>query len=131
MNKVVIDTGVFALHLNGNPTVKSYFDSISSGRSRGMMAEVNLAEAYYKICQKQGRQVADLIFFQVRKSGLEVVHSADMVRLAGLEKCRQALKVSLADCFALALAKMENALLLTTDSELAKAKDVHVRHIEF
>jgi predicted nucleic acid-binding protein len=53
------------------------------------------------------------------------------VRLAGLEKCRNSPKLWLADCFALALAKSESALLVTTDGELAKGKGVAVRLIVF
>jgi predicted nucleic acid-binding protein len=44
-----------------------------------------------------------------------------------LEKCREQLDLSLADCFALALARREKALLLTTDSELKKAENVQVK----
>jgi uncharacterized protein with PIN domain len=39
-------------------------------------------------------------------------------------------KLSLADCFALALAMAESALLITTDGELARITDVRVRHIK-
>ena len=43
--------------------------------------------------------------------------------MAGLEKCRQQ-KLSLADCYALGLAKRVKATLLTTDSELAKVREI-------
>jgi hypothetical protein len=49
--------------------------------------------------------------------------------MAGLEKCRGSHKLSLADCFALALTKYESAMLITTDGELAKAEGVEIRHI--
>jgi len=65
----------------------------------------------------------------LRTSELEVVEKEALVRLAGLEKCRNSPKLSLADCFALALAKSESALLVTTDGVLAKAEGVNVRHI--
>ena len=45
----------------------------------------------------------------------------DLVRQAGLEKCRGQGTLSLADCFALALTRSRAAQLITTDSELAKA----------
>jgi predicted nucleic acid-binding protein len=48
----------------------------------------------------------------------------ELSRTAGVEKCRSQHKLSLADCFALALAKREKAALLTTYRELAKTRDV-------
>jgi predicted nucleic acid-binding protein len=46
---------------------------------------------------------------------------------AGIEKCRNN-RLSLADSFVLALAKVERGVLLTTDSELAKARGADARH---
>jgi len=94
-----------------------------------LISSVNLAEFYYKICQKLGKQTADSWYFQLCRSRLEVVHNDELVRYAGLEKCRQPNRLAFADCFALALARMEHALLLTTDSELSKVKDVEVRYV--
>jgi predicted nucleic acid-binding protein len=90
------------------------------------MAGVNIAEFYYKSCQKVGKQAADTWYFQVLESGLAVVASEELDRLAGLEKCRHP-SLALADCYALALAKAEAALLLTTDGDLANVPDVSTK----
>jgi hypothetical protein len=63
----------------------------------------------------------------LRASRLQTVQDEALTRLAGLERCRQRLDISLTDYFALALTKREHAVLLTTDSELRKAKDVNVK----
>jgi predicted nucleic acid-binding protein len=63
------------------------------------------------------------------ESGLRVVQGEELDRLAGVEKCMDAVGLSLADCYALALAKAEGALLLTTDSGLAKVAEAKVRHL--
>jgi len=89
-----------------------------------------MCEFYYKTCQKLGRQTADTRYYQVKKTRLQIVHDDDLTRSAGLEKCRQPLSLSLADCFALALAKREKALLLTTDKELSKVKETEVKFFE-
>jgi predicted nucleic acid-binding protein len=123
---IVVDAGVLALHFAEDSRVKQYFVRIDEGKARGLVTDVNLAECYYKTCQRLGRQAADTSYFLLRASELESVHDEALTRLAGLEKCRQRLGLSLADCFALALAKREGALLLTTDSELKKTKDVQV-----
>ena len=123
------DAGALFLHFTDHSGVRRYFDEVISGRSKGLISSFNLAEFYYKTCQKLGKQTADTWYFQVMESGLLVVHREELVRLAGLEKCRQSHGLALADCFALALAKAENALLLTTDSELANVAEVSVRHV--
>ncbi len=128
--KLVIDAGVLSLHFADHPSVRKYFDSIMTHRFDGLVATFNLAEFYYKTCQKFGKQTADTWYFQLRNSELDIVNRDELVRAAGLEKCRQSPNLSLADCFALALAKAENAQLITTDGELAKVKDVSVRHIK-
>lgn len=93
----------------------------------GHLSGVNLAEFYYKACQKAGRQTADAWYYQAVESGLRLATATEeLSRLAGREKCSRPL-LSVADCFALALAKFENALLLTTDGELAKVKDVRTK----
>jgi predicted nucleic acid-binding protein len=124
---LVIDAGVLALHFAGDTRVKVYFDQIDSDKAVGLVAGVNLAECYYKTCQKQGKQTADSRYFMLQTSKLKIVNGGLLTRLAGLEKCRQKLDISLADAYALALATIEKGTLLTTDSELAKSTDVQVK----
>ena len=124
---IVIDAGVLALHFAQDPRVSEYFSKIDEEKARGLVTNVNLAEFYHKTCRKLGRQAADTGYFLLRASKLQAVYDEALTRLAGLEKCRQRLDLSLADCFALALAKRESGVLLTTDNELGKARDVQVK----
>ncbi len=120
-DKLVLDAGVLYLHFADHPGVRKYFDEIISHHCKGMIASYNLAEFYYKCCQKFGKQTADTWYFQLRKtSDLAIIDRQELVRGAGLEKCRESSKLSLADCFALALARAESALLITTDSDLQR-----------
>lgn len=127
---VVFDAGVLALHFIGDPRVEEYFREVDEERIQGRISSVNLAEFYYKTCQKIGRQTADIRYYQIKRTPLQIVDDGDLPRSAGLEKCRQSVGLSLADCFALALTKRERALLLTTDRELAKVKEVSVKFFE-
>ncbi len=91
----------------------------------GHVSSVNLSEFYYKTCQKTGRHVADLRYYQLRRTKVKFVETdEELTRSAGLEKCRQPHELSLADCYALSLSKRLKATLLTTDSELAKVNEV-------
>ncbi len=128
---LVLDAGALSLHFVDHPGVRKYFDAIMTRRCRGLIHSVSLAEFYYKTCQKSGKQTADTWYYQLRKSELLIFDKdEELVRAAGLEKCRQSPRLSLADCFALALAKSENALLITTDGELAKTKGVTSIHVK-
>lgn len=105
--------------------VRGYFDDIETGARQGSISSVNLSEFHYKTCEKLGKTTADIRYYQLRRTRLRVVETdEDLSRLAGVEKCRSHQKLSLADCFALALAKRERATLLTTDRELAKTRDI-------
>ena len=130
-DKVVFDTGALSLHFADHPGVREYFDLVLARRSTGLIPSFNLAEFYYKTCQKLGKQTADSRYYQIRNNGeLIIVQGDDLVRAAGLEKCRESQRLSLADCFVLALARQEKALLVTTDSELAKVKGLETRHVK-
>lgn len=128
--KLVLDAGVVSLHFAGHDGVRRYLDQIISGRSQGLISTFNLAEFYYKACQKFGKQTADTWYFQLRRTELKVVNKEELIRAAALEKCRHPQALSLADCFALALAKAEKATLVTTDGELARVGDVKTIHIK-
>jgi len=127
---IVVDAGALALHFIDDPRVEEYFSAIDDGQVSGYITDVNLAEYYYKTCQKLGIQTADTRYYQIKRTHLQIIRDEDLTRSAGLEKCRQPLDLSLADCFALALAKREKALLLTTDKELSKVKEVKVKFFE-
>ena len=104
--------------------MKRFFDDIETGVARGSISAVNLSEFYYKTCQKLGKSTADIRYYQVRNTKLAVVETdVELSRVAGLEKCKRA-ELSLADCYVLAAARRLKATVLTTDSELAKTKEV-------
>lgn len=123
----MFDAGILSLHFAGDSRVKEYFDKVAEQREQGLITDINLAEYYYKTCRKLGKQTADLRYLMLKASRLRTVTDEELTRLAGLEKCKQKLDLSLADCFALALAKRERGLLLTTDKELGKTGDVQVK----
>lgn len=125
--ELVLDAGVVSLFFAGDSRVEQYFSRIDQESAGGLIAEVNLSEYYYKTCQKLGRETADTRYFLLKQSKLRTISDESLTRLAALEKCRTRSDLSLADCFALALAKREKAILLTTDSQLGKVKDVQVK----
>ncbi|MBI2126263.1 MAG: type II toxin-antitoxin system VapC family toxin [Thaumarchaeota archaeon] len=125
-SRFVIDTGVLTLFYAGEARVRPYFDRINDNKAEGLMMSVNLSEHFYKTCQKLGRQTANLRYYQSRTILTIVETSEELALAAGTEKCRRS-ALSLADCFALALARSVKGTLLTTDGELGKVKDIDVK----
>jgi predicted nucleic acid-binding protein len=108
-----------------DPQIKEYFDQLEDGQKNGFMSSVNLSEFYYKTCQALGREVAQLRYYQSRRTSLVIIETdEELSKLAGVEKCRHRMKLSLADCYALALARQFKSTILTTDRELASVDGV-------
>lgn len=121
----MLDAGIVSLHFISDPRIKAFFDDIDNGTRRGLISSVNLSEFHYKTCEKLGKTTADIRYYQIRRTRIQVVETdEDLSRKAGVEKCRSQQKLSLADCYALSLASREKATLLTTDKELAKSREV-------
>ncbi len=117
----VFDAGVISLFYAGATGVRSYFDRVYSGRARGFVNEVNLAEFYYKTGEKLGMTTAELRYVQVRRSKIRCVQPNEQItRLAAIWKVKRR-QLSLADCFALATREAKAETLLTTDSLLKEA----------
>jgi predicted nucleic acid-binding protein len=129
LRPLVFDTGVLALLYADKERIQPAIGPIDDGRAEGLVSSVNLAEFFYKTCQRVGRDTAILWSRQLSER-LRVVHTDLALSLAaGLEKCRNT-KLSLADSFALALTRGVKGTLLTTDRELKNEKAVPVRYFE-
>ncbi len=125
----VVDTGVLSLFFSGDQRVRPYFERIESNRAECFVCSVTLSEYYYKTCQKLGKDVATIRYHQSRNFLRVVETDAQLALGVGLQKCRRS-ELSLADSFALATARYVHAILLTTDSELSKVKDIQTKLFE-
>ncbi len=129
MRRYVVDAGALFLYFIDDERVKPYFDEVVQDRAQGFICDVNLAEYYYKTCEKLGKDIADVRYHQIRGSDVGLIATDEELTMkAGEKKCNYRGKLSLADCFCLALSELKKATLLTTDSELAKVKEVKVKH---
>ena len=117
----VFDAGVISLFYAGTKAVVPYFDRVFSGRARGFVSEVNLAEFYYKSVEKQGMTVAELWYVQIRRSKVKPVPPDEKITRRAATWKVQMRGLSLADCFALATREDKAETLLTTDSLLKEA----------
>jgi predicted nucleic acid-binding protein len=102
---------------------------IQGGRAHGYVASTNLAEFYYKVCQKLGQETATVRFHQTQTILEAVETDGELAKAAGLNKCRYG-HLSLVDAFAAALTEKLGGTLLTTDEALLKVTEIRVKHFD-
>jgi predicted nucleic acid-binding protein len=117
--RLALDTGPFTLHFGNDPQVRELINDILNGSKEAHTCELNLAEHYYKMCEKSGRDIAIITTGSIRGTPIRI-HSPDeaLTLEAGSIKCKYRGKISLADSYVLAVAKIHNCRLITTDPVL-------------
>ncbi|MDA4131379.1 MAG: PIN domain-containing protein [Thaumarchaeota archaeon] len=119
LDRFALDTGAFSLHFGNDPQVREIMSMILKGNAEAHTCELNLAEHYYKTCEKSGRDVAIITTGSIRETPIQI-HSIDpaLTLEAGALKCKYRGKISLADAYVMAVAKIYNCRLVTTDPVL-------------
>jgi ribonuclease VapC len=104
---------------SGAEEVEKILLKAESGNPRLLMSVINWGEIYYSIMRGASQEIADAKAHEIAGMRIELVP----VDVGDLELIRQAAafkatkKMSYADCFAAALAKLRNAELLTGDRD--------------
>lgn len=131
MKRYIYDAGALVLLLAGDNRLKNMVADVSRGQATAHASVINLAEFYYKTGQKLGLETAETWFLRLVNSKLQVENAdTSLAREAALHKIRYRDKLSLADCFALAEATRQKAVLLTTDEDLERVKEVETRYFK-
>jgi len=86
------------------------------------MTVVNLAEVWYLFAREVSEQDADRSIEELRKLGIEIV-DVDWELSLEAAKLKARGKISLADCYAAALAKKSKAELATGDPEFKQVEN--------
>jgi predicted nucleic acid-binding protein len=85
-------------------------------RERPVMSWMNLVEVHYRTARDHGRQEADQVLAELRPQVGEDLPAISAMREVARLKAEN--PIALADCFAIALAAEEGAVLLTGDPEI-------------
>jgi len=95
-----------------------------------LMSIVNVGEVWYILAREVAEAKADEGVNCLRQLGIEFVDAGwKLTRMAGLFKSRN--RMSYADCFAAALAKEQNAELVTGDNEFRQVEtEIRIRWLE-
>lgn len=124
VSKFVFDAGAIALYFAGEEKIRQYFLKVFSGDCMGYVCEINLAEFYYKTAEKLGLETAEIRYIMIRNSKIKVVApNEETSRVAAALKTKYKNQLSLADCYALATAKVLKATLVTTDPLISRVEE--------
>jgi predicted nucleic acid-binding protein len=115
----VLDSWALMAFFKGEPAgaaVEALIHKAAANRARLLICAVNWGEVYYGMWRAGGKEAADAVAEDMSRLPMEVV-DADLTLSRQAAVYRATHKMSYADCFAAALAKIRNAELLTGDPE--------------
>ena len=97
--------------------VEKLLHAATAGRHTLLMHVINWGEIYYTTMRRGGESAAKSVAADIGQMPISIVESAnfDLVRQAAVFKASK--KLSYADCFAAALAKLRRAEFVTGDPE--------------
>jgi predicted nucleic acid-binding protein len=132
MATMVLDAHALMVLFNDEPgadEVEKILLEAESGSPKLLMSVVNWGEIYYSILRGASQEIADSKSHEIAGMQIEIVpvdaRDLELVRQAAVFKATR--KMSYADCFAAALAKIKNAELVTGDREFKQlARDVKI-----
>jgi predicted nucleic acid-binding protein len=106
----------------GFEKVESFLVEANEKHEYLLMSVVNYGEVYYIVLREYGKKKADEIESLILTLPIEMldVNKAIVKEAAGFKAFK---KISYADCFAAALAKMHQAELITGDKEFKEVED--------
>ena len=132
MATIVLDAHALMVLFNDEPgadEVERILLKAESGSPKLLMSVVNWGEIYYSILRGASQEMAETKAHEIAGMQIELVpvdaDDLELVRQAAAFKATR--KMSYADCFAAALAKIKNAELVTGDREFKQlARDVKI-----
>src|SRR6266436_4251778 len=132
MATMVLDAHALMVLFNDEPgaeEVEKILLKAESGNPRLLMSVVNWGEIYYSILRGASEEIAEAKAHEIAGMQIELVpvdaDDLELIRQAAVFKATK--KMSYADCFAAALAKIKNAELITGDREFKQlARDVKI-----
>ena len=124
MVKIVIDSHPIMAMLNREPKyddVQRFLKNAQKNRAYLIMSSINFGEIYYSVLRLLGEQRAESLYNIITAIPITII-SPDIETVTLAAKYKAFKKMSYADCFAAALAKTEDAALLTGDPEFKEVE---------
>lgn len=125
--KRVLDSYAVLAFLNGEIGCERVRDLLAEARQTGvtlLMNEINVGETYYVLSRKRGPEKADY-FIETILSGLPILRVPnDFEQVIAAAHLKAEYPLSYADCFVVATAVREGAIVLTGDPEFKTVESV-------
>ena len=121
---IVLDAWSVIAYLEDEPAgerVESLIADAHEGDIPLMMSVVNVAEIWYAFARRSSEDKANQSILELKQLGIEFF-DADLKLALEAARFKAQHKMSLADCFAAALAKENKADLVTGDSEFKQVE---------
>ncbi len=116
---IVLDSWAIMAYLEDEPAAEQVEMLILSARELGKqltMSTINIGEVWYNTAQRESEAEADRVVANLKQLGIEFV-SADWTLTRQAAAYKSIYPIAYADCFAAALAKINDAELITGDPE--------------
>lgn len=131
MKSYVFDTGALAQYFIGHSVVSRIYREVANKSVQGLTCYPLLTELFYRTAQELGIETGQIRFVSIERSLIQIVPLDPSICMdAGKLKVQHNF-VSLADVFALSLARKYNATLLTTDGSLKGIPGISVQKIAY
>jgi uncharacterized protein len=128
MATMVLDAHALMVLFNDEPgadEVEKILRKAESGNPRLLMSVINWGEIYYSIMRGASQELADSKSHEIAGMRIDLTpvdaRDLELIRQAAVFKATK--KMSYADCFAAALAKINNAELITGDPDFRAVED--------
>jgi predicted nucleic acid-binding protein len=114
----------------GSEHIKAILDKAVDGDVSVLIHRINLYEVYYDLFRSLGSDSANFAIDVLKNSVVSIIDVISEEMMVEAARFKLSYKVSVADSFALAIAKLEDAVLVTSDhhefSAVAEAHDVSI-----
>ncbi|WP_016732688.1 type II toxin-antitoxin system VapC family toxin [Saccharolobus islandicus] len=119
--RILFDTGFFHVYFSGlSDEAKKAVEEVYTGKSTGYTLDLNLAEFLYTYGKLKGIEEANVRLSLILNSPIKIVSTNKELALRAGELKVNYQNLSIVDCFIVAFAEKENAVIYTTDSEIER-----------
>lgn len=130
--KKLLDSFALLVYLNKEPGFEKVKDALAKAQEMGnsvLMNEINIGETYYILFRKRGPEKAEY-FLDTVLPGLPIVTVPNnFENVIDAARIKAEYPLSFSDCFAVATARRESAIIFTGDPEFKKVE--HLVNIEW
>jgi ribonuclease VapC len=133
INEYILDSYALLAYFEGEPgsdRVRELLKAAKDSKCHLYMCVVNLGEVIYIVERERGLAEAQDALTRIDELPIEIINADRIVTLAAAH-LKKDCPIAYADCFAAAIAQLQNAILVTGDPEFSKIKAEYNVHIEW